>query len=188
MLLRAAGEGDLEIGLTSPGSGGDVSPRRRRAVESCLSGKSLDLVMSSSEKRIDLAAGHKKHDKQLTGRHKDSELHFAAQRGDLDAVRKIIAEIDTQMTSTSEEFHGEVPEIRAGAGAAVVNEPNEVGETALFIAAERGYTDIVVELLKHSDKESLARKNMSGLDALHVAAKEGHRGQHCHSQIFQNLP
>ncbi|KAL5219194.1 hypothetical protein ABZP36_019878 [Zizania latifolia] len=128
------------------------------------------LVLSNSGKRMD-QAGRKKYVKQVTGRHNDTELHLAAQRGDLVAVRQIIAEINAQMTGTGEEFDSEVAEIRA----AVVNEPNEVEETALLIAAERGFLDIVVELLKHSDKESLARKNKSGFDALHVAAKEGHR-------------
>ena len=56
-------------------------------------------------------------------------------------------------------------------------------ETMLLIIAEKGFINIVVELLKHSDKESLARKNKSGFDALHVAAKEGHRGEH--SQTLQ---
>ncbi|KAM0845341.1 hypothetical protein ACQ4PT_056438 [Festuca glaucescens] len=269
------GEGDLEIGLASPGSEGGVSPLAapgRRALESCLSGKRLDqspsrlarrpgLVMSSSGKRLDQSspaspsrpvlvmshsgnrldqpspgrpvlamsrssnrldqpspassptpskapvlvmsgsskrmdhspspspkaappvlvlsnsgkgmdqAGRKKYVKQVTGRHNDTELHLAAQRGDLDAVRQIIAEIDAQMTGTGQEFDSEVVEIRA----AVVNEANEVEETALLIAAEKGFIDIVLELLKHSDKDSLARKNKSGFDALHVAAKEGHR-------------
>ncbi|KAI4994000.1 hypothetical protein ZWY2020_008313 [Hordeum vulgare] len=128
------------------------------------------LVLSNSGKRMD-QAGRKKYVKQVTGRHNDTELHLAAQRGDLDAVRQIIAEIDAQMTGTGEEFDSEVAEIRA----AVLNEPNEVGETALLIAAEKGFIDVVVELLNHSDKESLARKNKSGFDALHVAAKEGHR-------------
>ncbi|KAL6907655.1 hypothetical protein ACP4OV_002694 [Aristida adscensionis] len=129
------------------------------------------LVLSNSGKRMDQAAGRKKYVKQVTGRHNDTELHLAAQRGDLDAVRQIIAEIDAQMTGTGEDFDSEVAEIRA----AIVNEPNEVGETALLIAAEKGFRDIVVELLEHSDKESLTRKNKTGFDALHVAAKEGHR-------------
>ncbi|CAM0872576.1 unnamed protein product [Alopecurus aequalis] len=128
------------------------------------------LVLSNSGKRMD-QAGRKKYVKQVTGRHNDTELHLAAQRGDLDAVRQIIAEIDAQMTGTGEEFDSEVAEIRA----AVVNEANEVEETALLIAAEKGFIDIVLELLKHSDKDSLAKKNKSGFDALHVAAKEGHR-------------
>ncbi|KAM0930760.1 hypothetical protein ACQ4PT_000688 [Festuca glaucescens] len=125
------------------------------------------LVLSNSGKRMD----RKKYVKQVTGRHNDTELHLAAQRGDLDAVRQIIAEIDAQMTGTGEDFDSEVAEIRA----AVVNEANEVEETALLIAAEKGFIDIVLELLNHSDKDSLARKNKSGFDALHVAAKEGHR-------------
>ncbi|KAK3151245.1 hypothetical protein QOZ80_3AG0243490 [Eleusine coracana subsp. coracana] len=128
------------------------------------------LVLSNSGKRMD-QAGRKKYVKQVTGRHNDTELHLAAQRGDLDAVRQIIAEIDAQMTGTGEDFDAEVAEIRA----AIVNEANEKEETALLIAAEKGFLDIVVELLKHSDKESLTRKNKTGLDALHVAAKEGHR-------------
>ena len=51
-------------------------------------------------------------------------------------------------------------------------------ETMLLIIAEKGFINIVVELLKHSDKESLARKNKSGFDALHVTSKEGHGGEH----------
>jgi hypothetical protein len=131
------------------------------------------LVLSNSGKRMD-QAGRKKYVKQVTGRHNDTELHLAAQRGDLNAVRQIIAEIDAQMTDTGEDFDTEVAEIRA----AIVNESNEKEETALLIAAEKGFLDIVVELLKHSDKESLTRKNKTGLDALHVAVKEGHRGKH----------
>ena len=129
------------------------------------------LVLSNSGKRMD-QAGRKKYVKQVTGRHNDTELHLAAQRGDLEAVRQIIAEIDAQMTGTGEEFDSEVAEIRA----AIVNETNEMEETALLIAAGKGFLDIVVELLKHSDKDSLTRKNKSEFDALHVAAKEGHRG------------
>lgn len=131
------------------------------------------LVLSNSGKRMD-QAGRKKYVKQVTGRHNDTELHLAAQRGDLEAVRQIIAEIDAQMTGTGEEFDSEVAEIRA----AIVNESNEMEATALLIAAEKGFLDIVVELLKHSDKDSLTRKNKSGFDPLHVAAREGHRGEH----------
>lgn len=134
------------------------------------------LVLSNSGKRMD-QAGRKKYVKQVTGRHNDTELHLAAQRGDLEAVRQIIAEIDAQMTGTGEEFDSEVAEIRA----AIVNEANEMEATALLIAAEKGFLDIVVELLKHSDKDSLTRKNKSGFDALHVAAREGHRGEHHHT-------
>lgn len=128
-------------------------------------------------------AGRKKYVKQVTGRHNDTELHLAAQRGDLEAVRQIIAEIDAQMTGTGEEFDSEVAEIRA----AIVNEANEMEETALLIAAEKGFLDIVVELLNHSDTDSLKRKNKSGFDALHVAAREGRRGEHQLHNIINQL-
>lgn len=120
-------------------------------------------------------SGKKKYVKQVTGRHNDTELHIAAKRGDLAAVRQILREIDAQMTGTASgaDFDAEVAEIRS----AMVNEVNEVDETALFAAAERGFLDVVVELLKYSDRESIARKNRSEYDALHAAAKEGHKGE-----------
>lgn len=131
------------------------------------------LVLSNSGKRMDQTGSNsrKKYVKQVTGRHNDTELHLAAQRGDLVAVRMILGEIDAQMTGTGVEFDAEVAEIRS----AMVNELNEMGETALFIAAEKGHLDMVVELLRYTDRESLVRRNGSGFDALHVAAREGHQ-------------
>ncbi|XP_042433609.1 ankyrin repeat-containing protein ITN1-like [Zingiber officinale] len=131
------------------------------------------LVLSNSGKRVD-PVGKKKYVKQVTGRHNDTEIHLAAHRGDLAAVRQILREIDAQITGEegAAEFDAEVAEIRA----AMVNEVNEVEETALFIAAEKGFLDIVVELLKYSDRESLSRKNRVGFDALHVAVREGKQG------------
>ncbi|RZR92156.1 hypothetical protein BHM03_00020409 [Ensete ventricosum] len=130
------------------------------------------LVLSNSGKRMD-PSGKKKYVKQVTGRHNDTELHLAAQRGDLAAVRMILGEIEAQMTGTAvgADFDAQVAEIRA----AVVNDVNEVDETALFTAAEKGFLDVVVELLKYSDQESLIRRNKSGFDALHIAAREGHQ-------------
>lgn len=136
------------------------------------SGKSL--VLSNSGKRID-QAGKKKYVKQVTGRHNDTELHLAAGRGDLDAVKQILSEIDAQMTGTlsGADFDAEVAEIRA----AVVDEVNELGETALFTAAEKGHLDVVKELLQYSTKEGISMKNQSGFDALHIAASKGHQGK-----------
>lgn len=133
------------------------------------------LVLSNSGKRMDQtgSSSRKKYVKQVTGRHNDTELHLAAQKGDLAALRMILVEIDAQMTGTGVEFDAEVAEIRS----AMVNELNEMGETALFIAAEKGYLDMVVELLRYTDRESLVRRNGSGFDALHVAAREGHQGK-----------
>lgn len=131
------------------------------------------LVLSNSGKRMD-QAGKKKYVKQVTGRHNDTELHLAAQRGDLDAVQQILKDINSQMEGTlsGEEFDAEVAEIRAS----IVNEVNELGETALFTAADKGHLDVVKELLKYSSRESIAKKNRSGYDPLHIAAIQGHHG------------
>ncbi|XP_058099007.1 ankyrin repeat-containing protein ITN1-like [Magnolia sinica] len=128
------------------------------------------LVLSNSGKRIDQK---KKYVKQVTGRHNDTDMHLAAKRGDLAAVRQIISEIDAQMVGTvmGADFDAEVADIRE----AVVNEVNELGETALFVAAEEGHVDVVRELLKYSNKESISRKNQSGFDVLHKAASQGHQ-------------
>ncbi|XP_022746595.1 ankyrin repeat-containing protein ITN1-like [Durio zibethinus] len=129
------------------------------------------LVLSNSGNRIDQAC-KKKYVKQVTGRHNDTELHLAAQRGDLAAVKQILADIDSQMmkTASGEDFDMEVSEIQAS----VVNEVNELGETALFTAAEKGHLDVVKELLKYSNKETVTKKNKSGFDPLHIAASQGH--------------
>ncbi|PIM98184.1 26S proteasome regulatory complex, subunit PSMD10 [Handroanthus impetiginosus] len=133
------------------------------------SGKAL--VVSNSGKRID-PSGKKKYVKQVTGRHNDTELHLAAQKGDVVAVRQILGEIDEQMLKTlsGAEFDAELAEIRA----VVVNEVNELGETALFTAAEKGYIDVVKELLPYTTNEGIRMKNRSGFDPLHIAASQGH--------------
>lgn len=135
------------------------------------SGKAL--VVSNSGKKFD-QWGKKKYVKQVTGRLNDTELHLAAQRGDVDAVRQILGEIDEQMlsTSSSEEFDAEIKELRS----AVVNEVNELGETALLIAAERGHVDVVSELLRYTTTEGIRIKNRSGFDPLHIASSGGHQG------------
>lgn len=132
------------------------------------------LVLSNSGKRID-QAGKKKYVKQVTGRHNDTELHLASQRGDLVAVKHILDDIDNQMVGTlsGEDFDQEVAEIRAS----VVNDVNELGETALYTAADRGHLDVVKELLKYSNNETLTKKNRSGFDPLHIAASQGHHGK-----------
>ncbi|XP_007027135.2 PREDICTED: ankyrin repeat-containing protein At3g12360 [Theobroma cacao] len=126
------------------------------------------LAGSNSGKRFD----KKKYVKQVTGRHNDTELHLAAQRGDVGAVRQILAEIDAQMMGTlsGAEFDAEVAEIRL----AVVNEVNQLGETAMFTAAEKGHLDVVMELLQYTTKEGISLKNRSGFDPLHIAANQGH--------------
>lgn len=135
------------------------------------SGKAL--IVSNSGKRFD-QSGKKKYVKQVTGRHNDTELHLAAQKGDAAAVIQILGEIDEQMLQTlrGAEFDAEVAEIRE----AVVNEVNELGETALFIAAEKGFIDVVQQLLPYTTREGIRTKNRSGFDPLHIAASRGHHG------------
>ncbi|CAJ2632701.1 unnamed protein product [Trifolium pratense] len=130
-------------------------------------------LISNSGKRLDNTNSKKKYVKQVTGRHNDTELHLAAQRGDAGAVRQILAEIDDQMMGTlsGAEFDAEVAEIRS----AIVNEVNELGETALFTAADKGQFDVVKELLPYTTKEALSFKNRSGFDPLHIAANQGHK-------------
>ncbi|KAE9447868.1 hypothetical protein C3L33_20248, partial [Rhododendron williamsianum] len=133
------------------------------------SGKSL--VISNSGKRMDQPnSARKKYVKQVTGRFNDTELHLAAQRGDVAAVKQILGEIDEQMVRTlsGAEFDAEVAEIRS----AIVNEVNELGETAVFTAAEKGHVEVVKELLPYTTKEGIAAKNRSGFDALHIAASK----------------
>ncbi|XP_071701078.1 ankyrin repeat-containing protein ITN1-like [Rutidosis leptorrhynchoides] len=117
--------------------------------------------------------GKTKYVKQVTGKHNDTELHLAAQRGDVIAVKQILDEINEQMLKTVNraDFDAEVAEIRAS----VVNEMNELGETAMFTAAQRGYLEVVKELLPYTTKEGLCLKNRSGFDPLHIAAREGHQ-------------
>ncbi|GAB2276674.1 Ankyrin repeat-containing protein itn1 [Dionaea muscipula] len=129
------------------------------------------LVLSNSGKRID-QAGKKKYVKQVTGRHNDTELHLAAQRGDLGSVKKILDDISSQIGTmfSGAELDTEVAEVRA----ALLNEVNELDETALFTAADKGHVDVVKELLKYSNKDTLTKKNRSGFDPLHAAASQGH--------------
>ncbi|KAJ0657737.1 putative ankyrin repeat-containing domain, PGG domain, ankyrin repeat-containing domain superfamily [Helianthus annuus] len=139
------------------------------------------LVLSNSGKRMD-QAGKKKYVKQVTGRHNDTELHLAAQRGDLAAVKQILDDIDSQMVGTlsGADFDAEVAEIRAS----VVNEVNELGETALYTAAEKGHLEVVKELLKYSNKETITRKSRLEFDTLHIAASQGHDGKNKKSSDF----
>uniref|UniRef100_A0A2P2JKC9 Ankyrin repeat-containing protein At3g12360 n=1 Tax=Rhizophora mucronata TaxID=61149 RepID=A0A2P2JKC9_RHIMU len=169
--IGEVGERDLEKGLMTPQQSHNPLAEASPTPSPSSASTAPALVLSNSGKRID-QAGKKKYVKQVTGRHNDTELHLAAQRGDLAAVKQILNDIDSQMVGTlsGSDFDAEVAEIRAS----VVNEVNELGETALFTAADKGHLEVVTELLKYSSKECLSRKNKSGFDPLHVAALQGH--------------
>lgn len=136
-------------------------------------------MVSSSGKWFDgqssATAGKKKYVRLVTGRHYDTGLHLAVQRGDLASVMQIMAEIEAQMVRPfgNEELNAEVAEIRS----AIVNEVIELGETPLFTAAKKGHLNVVKELLKYSAKEGIYAKNGSGFDPLHIAASQGHQGK-----------
>lgn len=171
--MLVLGERDVEKGLITP------TPSHNPLAEpsptpSPSSATAPALVLSNSGKRID-QAGKKKYVKQVTGRHNDTELHLAAQKGDLAAVKQILNDIDSQMVGTlsGDDFNQEVAEIRAS----VVNEVNELGETALFTAAAKGYLEVLKELLKYCNKDTVTKKNRSGFDPLHIAASQGHHGE-----------
>lgn len=62
-----------------------------------VSQSSKSLVVSNSGKRFDQKT---KYVRQVTGRHNDTDLHLAAQRGDLEGVKQILDEIDAQIKGT----------------------------------------------------------------------------------------
>lgn len=180
MAVNERGERDLEQGFIPLRTRTSMNPRMSpnhfseySPTPSPTASAAPALVLSYSGKRMDQSA-KKKYVKQVTGRHNDTELHLAAQRGDLMAVQQILHDINAQMVGTlsGADFDAEVAEIRL----AIVNELNELGETPLFTAAEKGHLDVVKELLQYSTKESIATKNKSGFDALHIAASQGHQG------------
>ncbi|KAL6581170.1 Ankyrin repeat-containing protein itn1 [Orobanche minor] len=165
-------DGDMEKGFVTPTTSKNLLAEPSPS-PSPSSSTAPALVLSNSGKRID-QAGKKKYVKQVTGRHNDTELHLAAQRGDLVAVKQILDDINSQVVGSSSDadFDSEVAEITAS----VVNEINELGETALYTAAEKGHIDVVKELLKYSNTQILTKKNRSMFDPLHIAASQGHHG------------
>ncbi|XP_043702671.1 ankyrin repeat-containing protein At5g02620-like [Telopea speciosissima] len=97
----------------------------------------------------------KKMTKQLTGKRDDTPLHSAARARNLPVVMEIL-------TGTTEE---ELKEL--------LLKQNQSGETALYVAAEYGYVDVVEEMIKYCDIDSASIKARNGYDAFHIAAKQG---------------
>ncbi|KAJ1431946.1 PGG domain [Sesbania bispinosa] len=97
----------------------------------------------------------KKMSKQLTGKRDDTPLHSAARAGNLASLKDTV--------SGTEE--GELRELLV--------KQNHAGETALYVAAEYGYVDMVREMIKYYDLADAGIKARNGFDALHIAAKQG---------------
>ncbi|KAK9169197.1 hypothetical protein Syun_001337 [Stephania yunnanensis] len=97
----------------------------------------------------------KKMTKQLTGKREDTPLHSASRAGNLAEINEILA-------NTGE---GELKEL--------LEKQNQSGETALYVAAEYGYVELVNEMIKFYDLVSAGIKARNGYDAFHIAAKQG---------------
>lgn len=96
--------------------------------------------------------------KESPGKKGDTQLHLAARAGNLIGVQKIISDTDENELND------------------LVSKQNQDGETALYVASERGFVGVVGEILRVSDPQSAAIKANNSFDAFHVAAKNGHFG------------
>ncbi|KAF9595968.1 hypothetical protein IFM89_006714 [Coptis chinensis] len=96
----------------------------------------------------------KKMTKQLTGKRDDTPLHSAARAGNLVEIKDILTKTDGD-------------ELKA-----LLSKQNQSGETALYVAAEYGYVDMVEEMIKFYDIVSAGIKARNGYDAFHIAAKQ----------------
>lgn len=97
----------------------------------------------------------KKMTKQLTAKRDDTPLHSAVREGNLGLVLEIMGEIE------GTELKG------------LLAKQNQFGETALYVAAECGYGDLVKEMMKYYDASLAGIKARNGYDAFHIAAKQG---------------
>ncbi|CAH9094405.1 unnamed protein product [Cuscuta europaea] len=103
-----------------------------------------------------LVAPRKKMTKQLTGKREDTVLHSSARAGNIGAIRDTIGKTGGGI---------ELEEL--------LIKQNSAGETALYVAAEYGYVDLVRELITYYDLVAAGIKAKNGFDALHIAAKQG---------------
>ena len=115
---------------------------------------------------VQVSTPRKKMTKQLTGKRDDTRLHSAARAGNLTVLMEIL-------TGTEE---AQLNELLA--------KQNSAGETALYVAAEYGYYDVVREMIKHYDLADAGIKARNGLDAFHIAAKQGDLGNSTSTCLF----
>ncbi|KAL9143679.1 hypothetical protein ABFS82_14G249500 [Erythranthe guttata] len=97
--------------------------------------------------------------KQLTGKRDDTPLHSAARGGNVVAIRDII--------------NGAANQEEEDALRELLSKQNSSGETALYVAAEYGYFELVKEMINHYNLAEASIKAKNGFDALHIAAKQG---------------
>ncbi|PIA52960.1 hypothetical protein AQUCO_01000665v1 [Aquilegia coerulea] len=97
----------------------------------------------------------KKMTKQLTGKRGDTPLHSASRAGNLTEIKEIFCRTNDE----------DLKKLLMG--------QNQSGEIALYVAAEYGYGDVIVEMLKYYDTVSASVRAKNGYDAFHIAAKQG---------------
>ncbi|CAI8592376.1 unnamed protein product [Vicia faba] len=111
--------------------------------------------MVSPMAQTQVMSPRKKMTKQLTGKRDDTHLHSAARAGNLEVVR------ETLQGSEGDEL------------VELLARQNQDGETALYVAAEYGYVDVVREMIQYYDLAEAGIKARNGFDAFHIAAKQG---------------
>ncbi|KAI4305318.1 hypothetical protein L6164_028690 [Bauhinia variegata] len=87
----------------------------------------------------------KKMTKQLTGKRDDTPLHSAARAGNLAALREILANTEDEKLKE------------------LLVRQNQAGETALYVAAGYGYTELVTEMIQYYDLADIGIKARNGL-------------------------
>ncbi|XP_020597057.1 ankyrin repeat-containing protein At5g02620-like isoform X2 [Phalaenopsis equestris] len=106
--------------------------------------------------------------KDSPGKRGDTTLHLAARAGNPVHVQRIISECSGIQLQD------------------LISKQNQDGETALYVASEKGHAEVVREILKASDVQSAAIKASNSFDAFHVAAKQGHLG--VLKELLQSFP
>lgn len=94
--------------------------------------------------------------KESPGKRGDTELHLAARAGNWISVQRILSDCGGDKLKS------------------LIAKQNMDGETALYVAAEKGFVEVVIEILKVSDVQSAAIKANNSFDAFHIAARQGH--------------
>ncbi|XP_010908526.1 ankyrin repeat-containing protein At5g02620 [Elaeis guineensis] len=107
---------------------------------------SMDKQQSFKERR----------NKESPGKRGDTLLHLAARAGNAVHVQGILSDCGESQLKE------------------LISKQNQDGETALYVAAEKGHVEVVREILKVSDFQSANTKASNSFDAFHIAAKQGH--------------
>lgn len=126
---------------------------RLGALERLQSFKSFRMGPMEKQKSI-----KEKKSKESPGKRGDTSLHLASRAGNSSSVAKILSGCEEDQLKD------------------LISKQNQDGETALYVAAERGFGGVIKEILRVSDVQSAAIQANNSFDAFHVASKQGHFG------------